>query len=225
MSSDNTVKDVAAGATYGALNWTSDKIKEFAIKIKNGQLAFIEDPETIRNIDEQRKTPEGQILLKYLKDGNFRTLATMGLAMRKIENTNQEKLQRFISKIRNKFGLNGLHIAEFFQHGLFSTYIGVVLGSATSFADVQNILDELFKNIDKYVIFVQSKDKQSEVSKNIIIRIQANQPFSFIVAGLGSAKNKVDPVINKIKYSLNDNYDFQRDETADRITFFLKKKT
>ncbi len=44
-----------------------DKIKGCTSKIKNGKMAFLEDPDTIKAIDEERKTSEGRPSLKYIK--------------------------------------------------------------------------------------------------------------------------------------------------------------
>lgn len=59
MSSENNPPDdFARGATKGALDWTVEKVKELAIKIKNRKIAFVEDIETIQTVQEIRKTSE-----------------------------------------------------------------------------------------------------------------------------------------------------------------------
>ncbi|MFQ5620437.1 MAG: hypothetical protein ACE5FT_01180 [Candidatus Nanoarchaeia archaeon] len=59
MSSDSAIESAAKGATKGALEWTSGKIKELAKRFLQKGLAFIEDQETIDIAKEQRKTGNG----------------------------------------------------------------------------------------------------------------------------------------------------------------------
>ncbi|MBI2662759.1 hypothetical protein HYX11_04855 [Candidatus Woesearchaeota archaeon] len=45
-SSENSLSDVAEGATKGLLDWSLDKISHFVQKLKDRELAFIEEKKT-----------------------------------------------------------------------------------------------------------------------------------------------------------------------------------
>ncbi|MCL5433694.1 MAG: hypothetical protein M1538_01805 [Candidatus Marsarchaeota archaeon] len=221
MTSD-PIESTAKGVTEGLLEWSKDEIKDFIIKFKNKNISFLEDPKIIQIVSEERKTTESELFHKYIKDLNFRTMAILGLTLRKIEKDKSSELQKYRVKIKRKYGTAGLHIVEFFQHGLFSRYIGVMGEFFTSTVDLEKGIDELLSNIEKYVIFIQDNNEEKKICDEIKIRIQANQPSSFIIAGAGGAKNKArkifDCVFNKIS-----GYVYEKSEDELRITIFLKR--
>ncbi|MEA3513951.1 MAG: hypothetical protein U9R34_00580 [Nanoarchaeota archaeon] len=126
MSSDvgiskDPIESAAKGVTKGALEWTNDKLKPWVVKLRNKELAFIRDSETIETAKEQRKKGEYTFFSKYVADEKLRVLFQMGLTLRNLEKSGNIKTLRFLKvKIRNTHKREGLHIAYFVQNGLFS---------------------------------------------------------------------------------------------------------
>ena len=58
MSSEPEEK-IIAGVTKGALEFTWEKIQTWLTKLRNRELAFVEDPRVINVVKEQRKHPSG----------------------------------------------------------------------------------------------------------------------------------------------------------------------
>ncbi len=224
MPSEDHLASIAKGTTEGALNWSKEQIKELVYKLKNREIGFLENVERIQLVNGQRHSPEGDLSLKYVKNKEHRTLASLGLAMRKIEKTNPSELDIYKAKISSKFGKDGLHVAEFFQHGLFSRYIGVMVSLLNSVADMEKGVEEILSNIEKYVVFITSGDNVDNKSGDIIVRLQANQPTSLIIAGLGTAKNKANDIAINVSNRMQETYDVERNEDANRITYFFKIK-
>ncbi len=146
--SDNPIEDVTKGITKAVIELGTKQIKTLATKFKNKDVSFIENPEIITTINEERKSPEAEISHKYIRNPDFKTLAILGLTMRRMEKTNPEELPKYKRKIADKYGKKGLHISEFFQHGLFSRYIGIMVSLLSSTADLENGINEILENID-----------------------------------------------------------------------------
>lgn len=222
MASD-PIESATKGATEGVLNWTKDQIKDLVAKFRNRDVSFLEDPNAWQIISEERKTSEGELSHRYIKDKELRTLATLGLTMRRVEREDPDKLQSYRNKIAKKFGGKGLHVAEFFQHGLYGRYIGVMVSLLNSVVDLERGIEEILTNIDKYVVFIQGADDVKKKGQEITTRIQANQPSSFIMAGVGNARNKAKSIFDSVSGSIS-GYEYERNEDEQRITFFFKKK-
>lgn len=84
-SSPDPIESAAKGFTKGTLEWTHEKLKEWIIKLKNRDLAFIKDIETINLVKEQRETGEWDFFKKYVNDNQIRILFQMGLTLKKLE--------------------------------------------------------------------------------------------------------------------------------------------
>lgn len=115
------IESVSKGAAEGVLEWSAEKLKEFVVKLKNRQMAFIEDRETIDIVKDQRATAEWKFFTQYVVDKELRVLFQMGLTLRKLEAQNkQNALEQLKRKILDKYDTNGLHTAQLVQNGSFS---------------------------------------------------------------------------------------------------------
>ena len=131
MSSDNATDDLIREATKGALDWASEKgkslIKNLAEKIRNKDLVFIGDRDTIERAKQQRHKSEFTFFKQIITNTDSRNLFQMGLTLRSLQRDNKEaEMKNLKTKIKNKFDHNGLHFAYFVQNGLFSKYLGIV---------------------------------------------------------------------------------------------------
>lgn len=157
MSSHDPVASAAKGLVKGTLEWTHEKIKELVVKFKNKNLVFIEDTETIDLVKKQRETGEWNFFKEYVKDDKLRILFQMGLALRKLEKDKKSiELDNLRRKIFKKHGPKGLHIAQFIQNGFFSKYVGNMLSRATTSHKLKFEIEDLFNDVDKRVVFIQT---------------------------------------------------------------------
>lgn len=223
MCSNSTVlKDMSEGAMKGLLSFSKETIAELVQKFKNRELNFIQDQETLDLVKEQVKTGEWSFYKDHIKDKKLRVLIQMGLALRKLEKK-PEKLQNLRSNIILGFGEEGLHIAQFVQNKILSKYLGTVVSEINSEKDLIYALENLLRNINKFVIFIKTNDDIDRLTQKIITRIDANAPKIFI---LGSRKSAIDNC-NKIKEKLIKelpDYKFTINEDEQKLILFLLRK-
>ena len=220
----DVVKDTAEGTIKGILSWSKDEISKLVAKLKNRDLAFIGDIDTINLIKEQLKTGEWDISNKYVDDPILRILIQMGLTLRRLEETKERvKLLSLRDKIHSRFGQRGVHIAQFIQRKIFSAYLGVIISKVKSVEELKSIISDILWNIEKYVIFIKEKDNSEDIFEQIKIRIFAHKPATFIIF----SKYSANPIaINVIKILRNKitNYSIEQhnSEVGDRIYFLSR---
>lgn len=147
-------KDVAEGATKALLSWGEDKIKELLVKFKDRKLVFIRNKETIDLVKEQLKSGEWSLYKEHIHNTELRLLVQMGLALKRLENK-PEALQNLRDKIVGKYLTRGLHIAEFVQNNILSSFIARLANKVSSASEISVELEEFLYHIDKYVLFVK----------------------------------------------------------------------
>ena len=224
-SSSDPIESAAKGLTKGTLEWTHEKLKEWVIKLKNRDLAFIKDIETINLVKEQRETGEWDFFKKYVGDGKLRILFQMGLTFRKLEKEKKYlELDALRKKTFNKFDAKGLHLAEFVQNGLFSKYIGNRLNRAVTSHKLKFEIDDLFNNLENRVAFIQvvHQEKIEKKADEIITKIQANSPDTFIISGSGLAIGVCEQIKEKIVSAIS-GYEEELYKIEDKKIFFLNR--
>jgi len=107
----NMIKKVSEGAMAGALGWTKEQIKDYVDKFNKKELAFIQNQETIDIVKQQYNSGESKFYEAYVKDKSMRIIIRLGLTLRKIT-SNSEKRDNLRLKIRQKYEIKGLHIAQ-----------------------------------------------------------------------------------------------------------------
>lgn len=222
MSSDNPISDIAEGTAKGFLDWSVDKIGSFIKRLKNKELAFIEEPKTIEIVREQYRSGEAKFYEIYIKDKNLLFLVKLGLTLRKLE-SDKERLQNLRDKILKKHDIEGLHIAEFVQNGILNNYVSILLKELTSLEKLTEDIEQILKNIEKYTIFVLGTSNKSEIIKNADIKVNSHSPKIFIISGFKSAAKIVAESIDKFKIILKD-YEFERFSSGEKETLFFKRK-
>ncbi len=224
-SSPDPIESAAKGLTKGTLEWTHERLKEWVIKFKNRDLAFIKDIETINLVKEQRETGEWDFFKKYVKDSELRILFQMGLTLRKLEKEKKYlELDALKKKTFNKFNTKGLHIAEFVQNGLFSKYIGNRLNRAVTSHKLKSEIDDLFKNFENRVAFIQAihQEKIEKKADEIITKIQANSPDTFIISGSGLAIGVCEQIKEKVLSAIS-GYEEELYKVEDKKIFYLNR--
>jgi hypothetical protein len=224
MSSDSPVADAFEGITKGSLEWGSDQIKSFIEKFKKKDLAFIRDEETINTVREEYNSGESKFYQNYIDDKELLLLVRMGLALRKLDKTNQEdKLHDLREKIYNKHKSRGLHVAEFVQVGILHRYTGILLEGMTSLDDFKKEITEVLKNIEKHVIFVQMHEKVGQIVQKATNILNAHSPEIFVVSGRGNAAKLADESAKKLEI-LFKNYATERMSAGEKEIIFFKKQ-
>lgn len=215
------IEKISKGMTEGTLDWTWKKLKPLVTKLRNRELAFIEDIETINLAKEQRTKSEWAIFSQYIKFKDFRILFQLGLTLRTLEEKNIP-LEPLRKKIINKYDIDGLHIAQFVQNGMLNKYLGSVLDKITTPNRLKSEIEKLFYEINKRVIFIQARDNVKKKTDEAVSKINANSPKIFIISSTKSAM----PICKKIEENVMkkiSGYSSELYRTQDKRIYFLIK--
>lgn len=220
-SSEDPLASATEGVTKGFLKWTEEKVKQLIVKFQNRDIAFVSDPETINLAKEQRKTSEWGLFKQYIEDPDLRILFQMGLTLRKLEK-NPKQLENLRSKILNKYDTKGLHIAQFIQNGFFGKFIGSILERTSTPQKLTFEIENLLKNIEKTAIFIKHKDDVNKKTAEIVTKIQANSPNTFIICSSGRAVEKCEKIKGKVMKRIS-GYDSELYKTEWKEIYFINK--
>lgn len=204
-SNQDIVGDVTKGIAKAGIEWTEEKLKQFVRRFKDRNLIFVEESETIALVKEQRKKGEWNIFKSYIKDNDFRILFQTGLALREIERRRND-FNPLIIKIRKKYKEKGVSIARFVQNGLFSRYLGSILDTGAGTEEVKSEIEDLFENIDKKVVFIDTTDKPKIKTTEIITKIYAHSPNIFIISSAGTAAKVCEKIKKGVMSKISSNY-------------------
>jgi len=182
-SDDSTVINAAANAI---LNVSIEKIKSLVKRFNNRDVLFVDDDSIIDLTRDQMKSGEWSLYEGFLKTPRLRVLLRVGLTLRRLEN-DKEKLSALIVKIHNKYGSDGLHIAEFIQRGLLRDFVSDVVGKIESHDEMVLLIEDLFDNLNNRCTFVKNSDSEEKIVDKVKIRLIANVPTEYLVFAKGSA--------------------------------------
>lgn len=223
-SNEQKLSDVTQGALKAVWDIGKSEIQTLIQRLKNRELIFIEDQEIIDTVKSQKERPQFQLIRKYIKDRNLRVIIQMGLTLKSYSSDNK-KLQSLRTKIVKKYGDKGLHIAELVQCDALSRYVGLLLGSAPTEKDLEDRLEEILQEIEKYAVFIQASDDITVRSDEVVTRLLANIPKAMILFSKGkTAIRKSSKVWEKIKPRIK-GYSFEEQsepETEQQYHFILK---
>lgn len=203
------------------MDWSSDRLKGWIKKFIDKDLVFIEDIRTINTAKEQRSISEWLILKDYIIDKDFRIQFQLGLTLRKLKSP--QRIENLREKIRNKYGLEGLHVAQSVQAGVFIRYVAIILEQDITPQRLKLEINNLFKNIEKSVVFVKTSDDLEQKSAEIITKILANSPKTLSVCSHGSAQKVCAKIMEKVMEKIK-NYDQETCDAKTKCIYFLKKK-
>ena len=221
MSSEDPLASVSKGITEGTLSWTESKIKEFIIKFRNRDIAFVEDIKTIEIIKKQRKTSEWNLFKENIKDKALRILFQMGLTLRKLEDDKKAR-ESLREKILNKYGSKGLHFAQFIQNRFFPKYLGNIVERVATPQQLTLEMENSFNNIENTVMFIKQYDDIDKRTEQIVTKINANSPKTFIICSSRSAMGKCEKIKKKVMNRISD-YDVELYKTDIKEIYFLNK--
>lgn len=146
----------------------------------------------------------------------------MGLTLRKLESEDRplDPLKKKIFKTHEK---KGLHIAQVVQSGIFSRYVGDILERGLTPQKLKIEIVDLFKNIENRVSFIQTTDDVKKKTDEIVAKIRANSPKTFILASAGKAMHQCEKINNGVITKIL-GYTNELILTEDKRIYFLKKK-
>ncbi len=122
--SRDPIKSVARGVTEGLLDWSKEQVRQLISKLRDKELAFIQDKKTIKRVKELYRSGELAIYKEYIKDEKMLFLLKMGLTLRSLEKGNEEERRgKLRTKIFNKYEIKGLHIAQFVENGILNRWL------------------------------------------------------------------------------------------------------
>ncbi len=220
MSSD-PIESAAKGATKGVLEFSRDSLKEFIKKLKNKELAFIEDIETIEIAKEQRNKSEWKFFKRFINDKDLSVLFQLGLTLRRLEEDGKP-VDPLLKKIVNKYDVKGVHIAQIIQSGIFSKYIGNILDKSPSEQRLKNELEKFFADVDKTVIFIRNTDDINKKAAEMVTKIRSYSPETFVITGMGTAKDVCKDVFKNVMNEISD-YNVENYSTENRKIYFLNR--
>jgi len=221
MSSEDPLASAAEGVTKGFLGWTEEKIKGLVRRFQDRDIAFVQNPETINLLKEQRNTSEWNLFREYVDDHDLHILFMLGLTLRKLEDQ-QDQLKSLRDKIVNKYDAKGLHIAQFIQDGLFGKFLGNALGRTSTPQKLKFEIKNLFDNIEQTVVFVKETDDVDKKTEEVVAKLRANSPNTFIICSSGYAKKKCEQIKEKAMRKIS-GYVAERSETQFKQIYFLNK--
>jgi hypothetical protein len=219
------LEEISKGATKGFLSWTKDEIIALAAKFRNRDLAFIQDPETIKLVKEIRLRSEWQLWTEYIEDEDLRRIVQSGIALRALEHSPQ-KIDELRSKIESKFGVTGLHQAQFVQNKILGKYINLIIENGQSKVDIIAAIEHLLINIDRHCFFIKNSSQSKVLSKQIENRLLSGINVVILFA-CGDAIKIARETLTKLKlkdlgYYLSSNV--ETDGGIEKHTLFIAKQ-
>ncbi|MBS3060564.1 MAG: hypothetical protein J4432_03600 [DPANN group archaeon] len=228
MPSENRIiEEAARGATKGALEFTEEKIKQYAKRFLNKEVGFIEDTEIIDLVKAQRKRPELTFLRKYVKNPEHLLQIQMGYTLRKLEeNKDAQGLQKLRQALLKRYGKRGLHVAQLAQRGILNKSFFQVAGLSENDAELEEVFTEFLENTDKYFIFIQATDNPLRLKNTINARLETGMPQIMVIFSKGKpAMGNAKSLVQLLKKSLNIDYAFERYEDNSQQYDFIMRKT
>ncbi|HLC31713.1 MAG TPA: hypothetical protein VJK51_03520 [Candidatus Nanoarchaeia archaeon] len=222
MSYENPIESAASGAVKGTLDWTNEAIQSLISKFKNGNLAFIQDKETIELVKEQYDSGELKFYKMYINNNDLLFIVKLGLTLRKLDN-NRERKQNLRSKILKRYSVKGLHIAQCVENGILNRYIGILIQDIISIEDFKRKIIDALENIEKYVLFVQFEDQEKTIVDTVRAKVFAHNPSIFIISGIASAADTIRKC-EKIITLILSQYELEKMSSGDKETLFYKLK-
>src|SRR3989344_688327 len=222
MFSDNHIDDVISGVAKAVIELSFDRVREFANKFKNKELAFIQEKSVIELVREQYYSGESKFYGKYIEDKYLLLLVRLGLTLRKLE-SDKNRLNNLRDKIFSEYEVKGLHVCYFVQNGILNRYIGILIESIKSEDELKDKILFILNNIEKHILFVNSMDKSNLIIKRAMSITASHSPSVFIISGTGSASKLVKECSEKIVNFMND-YELEKVSGWDKEILFFKRK-
>lgn len=216
------MESMTKGATKGFLEHWEEKIPELVTKLRNREIAFIQDKRNFDIVRRETGTAEFKLFQQFAPKGWLRILFKMGLALREIEK-DQERVEELKNDIYHKFGTGGVHIAELAQRGIVTQLVAHLTKILGNPADVTNKLVAFLEHVDELVLFVKKSDAEriKRLCDLVKGRVDNSQSRMTIVFGSGFAKNVVLRILKCVKEDLREYFIETQEEGLQVIGFIF----
>jgi hypothetical protein len=225
---DDTSPAVAAahGATKALLEWGEERIIDLAARLRDREVAFIGNRETMALVRRERRTEEAGLLRRYVRDKRLREITVLGLALRRLEKRPEdaERLQELRRKIHRRHAVNGLQAAELVQRGIVALLISRFMSEEHVPEDITRALENLLNRVRRYAMFVKSSDNINSLVAEVKPKILAQSPDLFIVLGRGEAMEKAKRLLAALLKALPKGFVAERHETGSDFSAFIGKR-
>jgi len=208
-----------------------ERIIELARKIKNKDLYFLDDDSIIKEAKKKRKAGEFKLFSDYIGDNKFRILYQLGLTLRGYEKGDQyqEDTKRLRETIKKQYKVQGLHISYFAQNGLFSELLKNLWGKELTEAEIASEIGDFLKEIDNKVIFIYRDDDSKAKTQEVLTKIRAHSPETFIISSMKSAMDICKEIKEGVSEQLSKDYDITEYSIDDnqkeiKLIYFLNRK-
>jgi hypothetical protein len=143
----------------------------------------------------------------------------LGLALRRIAD-DQGRVIDLVDRIRRKYDLHGLHIAEITQVGITHQLLTHLTELYSESEEVSRRLQYFLEHVDDLVIFVKKDSHASTLARLISTRIESFEAHIMILFGSGHAKDVVLKILMELKEDPR-GYAIEAREEGFQITAFI----
>ena len=114
----------------------------------------------------------------------------MGLTLRRIEK-NKKQWNNLRDRILKKYKVEGLHISQFVQNGLFNRYFAIIVERGLTDEQISEEIKDFFDNIEITSSYIQNTTIENKEVTAIISRINCYLPYVYIICGSKLADQKM----------------------------------
>ena len=178
-------------------------------RLRNRQVAFLEDPDLFDIVRTESRTEEWALYKRYVRESGLRVIVKMGLLLRHLETSPESRgrIDEVRGRIYDQFGPRGVQAAELVQRGVFRLFLDKLLSLRPEPPELGRIAERLVRGVERFTYFVQAHDAPRRVTEEIVPRIRANSPGTFIVLGHGRAVAVADAAVDGTLSALGSRYD------------------
>jgi len=129
-----------------------------------------------------------------------------------------------MDKVYNKYKEVGVHIAKFVCDGLFTKLHGYLLEKSKTEENMNYEVNNFFKNIESFTIFLQNKDDLEKRAREVTTKINSFSPPIFIILCFGMVE-KATKIKDMVISSLSDyTWEKYQSELSNREIFLIIRK-
>jgi len=222
--SDSVISDAVEGATKGTLSWTKEQISQIIKELKSGKSGIANElSQAIQSVKIQRNSSEWKLYSPYIKDPKLRKLTNLGLQLR-INSKNKTQLEFLREKIREKYELEGLHIAEFVASKILSKFIASIIDVNKTSEQMTSEIEQVLNNVERDVSFIHSETDSNATIKKVIYILNVLSPQLHILSSKGNVNNKCKKMVVSISKEIK-GYRVEEYSDEDEYVVFFKKLT
>lgn len=220
--SDKVIADIAEGVTKGTLSWTGEQVSQIVKKLKSGKSGILNNlSQSFNSLKIQRNSSEWKLYSQYIKDPKLRKLTNFGLQLRSYTK-DKTQLESLREKIRKRYELKGLHIAEFVASKILSKFIASMIDANKPSKQMSSEIEQMLNNVEQDVSFIHSGTNSNTTIENVIRILNASSPQLHILSSKGrvnnNCKNMVVSISKKVK-----GYKVEEYSDEDEYAVFFKK--